>query len=699
MKIALFEKHAHLVLAALLVAAVAALYLPSRNFDYINVDDAEYVMENKVVKGGLTWSGVKTALTEPRNNFWMPLTWLSLMADTEFSGVNPGAYHRTNFLLHTLNALLLFFFLQLATGSPWKSFFAAALWALHPLRVESVAWVTERKDTLSGFFFLLCLLFYLIHHLKGRAGWYVASLAAMFAGLAAKPTVAVLSVVLVIADFWPIGKFEGGFTRGNLLKSLRGKIPFFVLSAIFSVTTMISQQVSLGDGDPPPWTDNLTDAITSNLYYVGKTLWPVRLFMLPRGDSFILEGFWVIAGALVLIAATWLFLRAGRISYAIPAGWLWYLVTLLPVSGILTLGLNTVADRFSYLPAIGLSFMAVWGIDGIIGEREKLRRAATWAIAVCLIALTARASFQLSLWKDSYTFFKYTYEETGSVFAERMLAGALTNSRKFEEAIPLYEDSIAKDPDDPEVYRDLGFLYSNMGDMKKSDAAFKKASELSGTDPSLIFEDNARIYLEKGFYPNAEESALKALGLTPTNRNAILYLSMAVMETGKYELAEPPFKTLFEVNPDDFKGRFQYGQLLAKKGDHAGALAQFREAIRITPGDPEAHIGAGLELARLKRLREAVGEFREAVRLDPANLKGNFYLALAASQTGENALAIEQYRKYLLLAPGDSVAHLNLGKIFAQNGNRKEAAYHLGEAARLNPSDAEARDLLLKLGR
>ncbi|TAL18809.1 tetratricopeptide repeat protein [bacterium] len=691
------KQHKPLLLAALLFVAVAALYLPSRNYDYINVDDAEYVMENKVVKGGLTWSGVKTALTEPRNNFWMPMTWLSLMADTEFFGVNPGAYHRTNFILHALNALLLFSFLNLATGSPWKSFFAASLWALHPLRVESVAWVTERKDTLSGFFFLLCLLLYLLHRQKDRWTWYIASVAAMFAGLAAKPTVAVLSVILVITDFWPIRKYEGGFSRKNLLASLRGKIPFFVLSAVFSVTTMISQKVSLGDGDPPPWTDNLTDAITSNLYYVGKTVWPTRLFMLPRGDSFILTGLWVLLAALFLLAATYLIFRARRISYAIPAGWLWYLTALLPVSGILTLGLNTVADRFTYLPAMGLSFMAVWGIDGIIGERERLRRAATYVFVICLVALTARASFQLSLWKDSYTFFKYTYEETGSVFAERMLAGALTNSRNFEEAIRLYEDSIAKDPDDPEVYRDLGFLYSNMGNMKKSDAAFKKASELNGSDPSLIYEENARIYLEKRFYPNAEESALKALELTPTNQNAILYLGRAVSETGKFEVAEEPFKTLFEINPDSFKGRYEYGQMLAKKGDHAGALVQFREAARIEPNDPEAHIGAGLELARLKQLREAVGEFREAVRLDPAHLKGNFYLALAASQTGENNLAIDQYKKYLLLAPEDSVAHLNLGKVYAATGNRKEAAEHLEEALRLNPGDGETVEELRKI--
>lgn len=697
MKISIPEKRTTLILAAILVIAVVALYLPARNFAFINMDDSRAVSDNPVVNKGITWYGLKKVLTETKDHFWLPVTWMSFMVEVELFGIEPGPFHRTNFILHALNALLFFTFLHRATGSPWKSFFAAALWALHPLRVESIAWIVERKDSLSGLFFLLCLLFYLLHHEKGRLRWYIASVAAMLAGLMSKPTIVMLPLVLVIVDFWPLNKFEGGLTGENVLRSLRGKIPFFVLSAIFSVTTMLSKSAALGDGNSFPLTFRLAEFTASNLYYVGKTLWPVRLFLVPRVDSFSLEGIEAVIGALLLLTATYLFIKARKYSPAIPAGWLWYVAVLLPVSGILTIGFTAIADRYSYLPAMGLSFMAVWGVDGIIGKRENLRRAAAVFGALCLAAFFARASFQLALWKDGKTFFTYNYEKTNSAFSERMLAGAYTNKREFDKAIELYEDSLKKDPRDAETYNSLGFLYSKTGRIKESEAAFRKAAQMIGTDPSAVYEETARIYIEQGFYENAIKNAQKAIEINPDNLNAVYYLAKAASEAGNFGLADETFKTLVKRNPGDFEGRYEYGKMLANKGDHEGALVQFEEAIRLAPEGAESRIGAGLELARLKRLGEAVDQFREAVRLDPENLKGNFYLALAASQTGQNALAIEQYGKYLSLAPEDPVGHLNLGKLYALTGNRKEAAKHLEEALRLNPGDAETIEELRKI--
>jgi tetratricopeptide (TPR) repeat protein len=646
------------MLALALVLAAALLYLPSVNFDFTNMDDPEYVVENEIVRNGLTSWGIKSVFTTPQESYWIPVTWLSLMADAEFFGLGAGGFHRTNVLLHALNVLLLFAFLHRATGSPWKSFFAAALWALHPMRVESVAWVTARKDLLSGFFFLAGLLAYHEYGKNGRKWGYAASLAAMVLGLASKPVLVVFPLVLLIVDLWPL---ERTSVKGSLKKLLLEKIPFFALAALFALLTILNQGSSVVSREAYPLTQRVSDVATSYFYYINEVLWPAKRLILDRTSSIHLTGLGALLALVFLFLVTFEAWKKKEKYPAVNASWLWYLATLLPVSGIVTVGLNSVADRFTYLPHIGLSILTVWGVDAIVGNRRDLRKAAVLFFFICAALLAFASGSYLMKWKDGVTLFTYQVETGGSGFSERALAGAYEAAGNDEEALSHYQKSLEKVPDEVITLNSMGGLLVKMGRRAEAISVFEKSLSLS---PGYF---STHFLLAAASAPESEDKALEH------------------------------YHRALELNPGHWPSLHNAGLIYAGRGQYAEALPLFQKDAHLRPGNAEAHKELAIALARTGREQESVRYFERAVELEPENPDYNFNLALAFFKTGQNGRAATFFEKTLSLDPSRAAAHFNYGLLLEKTGKDIEARSHFLEVLKQHPDNEEAQKALRRI--
>ncbi|TAL18814.1 tetratricopeptide repeat protein [bacterium] len=654
------KKRLPLYLALALALATALLYLPSTGFDFINMDDPQYVVENEIVQKGLTVWGVKSVFTTPMESYWIPVTWISLMTDAEFFGLGAGGFHRTNVLLHALNVLLLFAFLHRATGSPWKSFFAAALWALHPMRVESVAWITARKDLLSGFFFLAGLLAYL-EYAKNRKKWgYSAALALMFIGLASKPIVVVFPVVLLIVDLWPLERYSG---KENLQKLLLEKIPFFALGGLFALLTIRNQSVSLVPGDAYPLSQRVSDVATSYFYYINEALWPAKRLILDRTSSIHLTGFGALLAWVFLLLVTFeAWKKKGKFP-AVNASWLWYLATMLPVSGIVAVGLNSVADRFTYLPHIGLSILTVWGLDAVIGNRRDLRKAAVGFFFICAALLAFASGSYLMKWKNGVTLFSYQVENGGSGFAERVLAGAYEDAGRNEEALTHFKISVEKEPGEAITYNNMGVLLGKMGRHEEAAEAFKKSLDINSWSWDAHFN---------------------------------LAVASATLRDEATALAH--YLQAISINPSHWPSLYNAGLIYSGRGDYASAVPLFQKAAWLRPGNSGAYKELAIALAKTGREQESVGYFERAVEIEPENPDHNFNLALALFKTGQTGRAAAFFEKTLSLDPSNGAAHFNYGLMLEKTGKRKEAQNHFREVLKQYPGNEEALKALLRTG-
>ena len=396
----------------LLAFATLAVYWPVRHYGFVNYDDDDYVSNNSVVRVGLTWPGFVWALSDQHACNWHPLTWLSHMADCQFFGVNPGAMHLENVLFHCANSVLLLLLLHSMTGTFWRSAVVAALFALHPLRVESVAWIAERKDVLSGFFFMLTLWFYVLHVKKQTAGtgskfqtnhYYRLSLLCLVLGLLSKPMLVTVPIVLLLLDFWPLGRF----TIGQLI---REKIPFFLLSIIVGVITLFAQRAG-GSWVPvnTPFFSRIGNVVIGYWNYIEKLFWPQNLsFLYLRSDKISTAEFFLAAFFLAAISAVAVLQFRRRPWFA--AGWLWFLVMLLPVSGLLQLGRLSIADRYTYLPAIGFYIVVVWGSAdalAVLFSKKVCRLLATAGAAAILLACAILTRHQLACWQNPKTLMEH----------------------------------------------------------------------------------------------------------------------------------------------------------------------------------------------------------------------------------------------------------------------------------------------------
>ena len=605
-------------LICLLLSAITLLvFWPATSHEFINYDDPLYVTENPHVQAGLSQESIAWAFghVTGEGTYWHPVTWLSHMLDCQLFGLKAGRHHLTNLLFHTANVLLLFLALRRMTGAAWRSAVVAGLFALHPLQVDTVAWIAERKNVLSTLFWMLTLLAYEAYARRPGVTRYTLVFIAMALGLMCKPMLVTIPCVLLLLDYWPLRRIvevqpgsvsphAASYPRYKWRRLLLEKMPLLGLAAVSSaVTVMAHQRLGLlPTGEQLPLSSRVEHALVAYAGYLEKIVWPVDLAVFyPHPGTWpserVLLSALLVAGITVL-AGWW----ARKRPYLI-AGWLWFLGTLVPVIGLVQAGTQSMADRFAYVPIIGVCILAVWGLAEMLGRApfHRIIMAGTAGAVLCACGIAARR--QVGYWQDSETLFGHTVRVTRDNFVALLNYGVgLGEHGKLEEAVKQYEEALRVNPGYPQAERNLGNALALQG---KLEAAIPHYATALKSKPD---------------YAEAEYNWGSALALE-----------------GKLNEAEGHFLAALRLSPDYAEAHNSYGNLLVLQGRTDNAIAEYRAAIRAKPDYAEAHCFLGRALARQKQFGEAVTEFRATLKAKPDHLAALNDLAwiLATAKDGQ----------------------------------------------------------------
>lgn len=635
-------------LAAALFVLTAALYARSVTFDFVNYDDSDYVVDNRRVQAGLTWAGVKWAFTTGEASNWHPMTWLSLMADVSIYGNGPAGHHATNVLLHAANAALLFVALRRSTGDVWPAAACAALFAWHPLRAESVAWVSERKDVLSGLFWMLTLVAYERYARNPGVGRYLAVAAALAMGLMSKPMLVTLPFVLLLLDFWPLrrwnplGRPEGAPT-GNSWRPVVEKLPLIAMVAAASVVTFLVQQAgrSVSRTEHVPMLDRLGNAAISTIVYLRQTVWPAGLapfYPHPRsipGESVDWAMAALCAAAIAagcLAAVAWL-----RRAPWFAVGWFWYLGTLVPVIGIVQVGEQAHADRYTYLPVIGVTIAAAWTVAALVRRGTVRPTSVAITVGAALLALSVAAHRQVGLWHDSERLWRHgTAVVRNSFVGHNNLGEALDAAGHADAALAEFAKTLAIRPDDAMALNNTGVIHMRRGDVPTAKAYLRRAIQRDpGYAPTYVHLGN--LYAREGRLDDALLMYRQIVKREPEFVNGLHNLAITLAQKGEYAEAIAHWRRALAIDPRDADVRHHLGVALLVTGKSAEGIEQLRAALEVKPDRADTLTRLAWVLAthpreEVRRPGEAVEMARRAVELGGMSPDPNALDALAAAQ-------------------------------------------------------------------
>jgi protein O-mannosyl-transferase len=628
-----------------LALGTLALYWPLTHYDFTNIDDPRFVTQNPHVQAGLTWQGFLWAFKSVYTEAWQPVTWLSHMLDCQIYGLKAGGHHLTNILFHVANTVLLFLCLEKLTGATGRSAFVAALFACHPLHVEPVAWVCERKELLSAFFWLLGTMVYIRYARKPGAGTYLVILALYALGLMSKPSIITLPCVFLLLDFWPLNRFkllpetDGGAVpvwrltdKAFVQRAARlvaEKIPFFILAVGISRAAIYAQKAggSLGSSPLPLRVEN---ALAGYFAYLSTTFWPTGLAYFYPFNPHIPLTTVIGSASLLAVCTVWLVMRVRQQPYLL-VGWFWFVGVLVPTIGLVQFCIQARADRYTYLPSIGLFLTLTWGASDLVARRPAWRKflplAGGLAIAGCLTV----SSVQVRYWRNSVTIARHAIEVTENNYvAYESLGRALYERGLKQQAIECYNESIRIFPGFPESQYNLG---------------------------------------------------------------------VALLDAGRINEAVEHFETVVKMVPGDFDSRMQLGSALLAAGNDrlAEAADQFSTAVRLNPRSADTRVELAVTLARQGKLDDALPQFAEAVRLAPANAEYKFNYGFALLNSHQPAEAATQFADEAKLTPGETKAHYRLAQALEQAGLFTDAVREYREALRLTPDFPEAKAALDKI--
>jgi protein O-mannosyl-transferase len=594
------EARQPLLLAGLLIAATLAVYAQSWWFGYVLIDDPIEVSGNPRVQAGISWRNVVWCFSSYYDANWIPLTWLSLMFDTTVFGFRAGGYHFTNVLFHVADTVLLFVFLARATRMQLRSAFVAGLFALHPLHVESVAWITERKDVLSMFFGLLALLAY-VKYVQGRSRWaYAASVLCFVASLLSKQTLVTLPCLLLLLDYWPLGRFRPALDSGRVpfFKLVLDKIPFFAVSAAFCAVALFAQGQGHGikTFDALPLTVRVENAIVVYAEYLSKTFVPrgmVVYYPHPGGQF----AWPTIAGATVLVAAISAAAVTGIRRYPyLFVGWAWYLGTLVPMIGLVQVGGQQMADRYTYFPIIGLFIALVWLICALLPARAMHSRLLPTAAFACLGTLAGLTYLQVGYWRDDLALFGHAIESGPDNFYSRNKLGtALVQRGRAPEATEQFKRAIELNPHAIDARYNLGLVYQNTG--RADEAVQLYRAVLVDNEPHGDAHNNlGAILLDRGKNAEAEQHFLRAAAIDPKRVEAQINLGAVYLREGKFKEAIAANERALALDPRLMQCRYAIVQAFEAERRWDEAIAELETIVEIAPRDEKAR-------AELNRLR------------------------------------------------------------------------------------------------
>jgi hypothetical protein len=529
------------VALAVLVAVTLSLYSPVLRNPFIDYDDPDYVTENPNVQAGLGWRLLKWSLTTTTAGNWHPLTWLSHGLDYQLFGLHPGGHHATSVLLHAANGILLFLFLLESTRAWGCSFFAAALFAVHPINVESVAWVAERKNVLCTFFFLLTLVSYCWYARKRSVHKYLVTALLFIAGLASKPMAVTLPCLLILADYWPLKRVRGFSESGaKPVESKRSvamliveKLPFFFLSAVSALVTIVAQRSAgaMVTIERLPLGLRLGNAFRSYILYLWKAVWPRDYAPFYPGDPLI--AWHVVIACLMLLTATLFAYRQRLKRPYLLFGWLWFLGTLVPVIGLIQVGGQAMADRYAYIPLIGIFVAVVWGVAEFLDSRAISFGVRVSAAAFVILVFSVATWRQIGYWRSNYDLWSHASRVTKhNLIAEDSLGLTLLEADQYNEALRHFQNARRIRPNDPTSHLNIGVILQQQGNIQGAIAEYE-ASILLNHDPmtlAIAYDNLGTIYQANGNYSEARESFIRALKANPGQTDALFKLGQ--LESG-----------------------------------------------------------------------------------------------------------------------------------------------------------------------
>jgi protein O-mannosyl-transferase len=626
--------------AAALFGVTLIAFTPALQCDFVNFDDHIFTFNRQQVLAGLTMDGARWAFTTFDTGNWHPLTWLSLQLDaslwkTPQGGLDPRGFHLTNVLLHAANAALLFLALRTLSGAFWRSAATALLFAVHPLRVESVAWIAERKDVLSVFFGLLALWAYAVYARTPSVRSYLAMALAFALSLMCKPMLVTLPCLLVVLDWWPLGRARTGRDFWRLAIE---KLPLVGLAVACALVTVRAQaeQAAIGSFEKYSLAVRLQNAVVSYAEYLSKTVWPAGLAVFYPHPGANLAA-WQVAGSVLLLTG----LTAGAVVLRrrapyLAVGWLWYLGTLVPVIGLVQVGKQAYADRYSYFPQIGLLVAICWGTAAFAGSRKRTALVAAGAAALSLMAVTLD---QLQVWRNSVTLWENALKISGpdSAVLQNLGVGYETQNR-LGDAAQCYRRMLKNDPGSVEARINIGALHARQRRLDDAAEMFRQACDL---DPN---SDRAQMYLGK-----------------------VLLLQNKPDEAARH------YEEVVRLTPDLPLPYCELGKIEMSRNNFARAADWFQKATDVQPNFPDARAGLGIALFRAGQTKEGIEQMFAAIRCDPRSGQRHVDLGKLLEAQGDMEAATEQFAEAVELSPGLASARVELGMALARQGRKGEA--------------------------
>jgi tetratricopeptide (TPR) repeat protein len=640
-------------------------------YDFVNYDDPHYVTDNRLVQGGLSVRGVIEAFTTTLQKHWHPLTLLSHMLDYQLFGLNPAGHHFTSILLHIVNTILLFLLFTRMTKALWPSAFVAALFALHPLHIESVAWIAARKDLLSTFFMLTSLWVYVSYTERAGLGKYLLTLGLFAAGLLSKSMVVTLPFIMILLDFWPLGRLRAAFSgekgRGMLsflLKSrvLLEKIPFFSLSIIIGTLTLWAFQAISTDTTSSllPFSGRLSErfvgAVNGYTSYIWKMFWPTNL-SIGYQDIVSTPTWQSVLSFAVVIAISLLCLTNIKKRPYLLVGWLWFVGMLAPISGVFRAGPVLSADRYTYAPLIGLFVMLSWGILEESKKRFQGERIGIIVISLFLVMCSILSLKQIRYWKDSVTLFSH---------------------------------AIVVSPNDIRSHLHLGLALHKTGNDQEAMEHLNRALQLSSGNAD-VQHGMGYVLLQRKEYHKAIDHFLKTIRIDPNHAKAHMQLGICFAQTGDFDKACDHFLEAIKLDPDDPKTHYNYGNALARQKEYEEAFEQMKEASEIDLNYSKYYdVQRGIKLFGDGKLQEAEDLLKDVVRRIPEKSEVYLYLGLIASSMEQPDSAISYLLEAIRANPGYTEAYVNLGIELARKKEYAQAEKAFSNALTIEPNHVEA---------
>ncbi len=720
----------NILAAAFLVIATLIVYAQISSHFFVSYDDGSYVYANPHVSQGLSVENLGWAFRSTEQANWHPLTWISHMLDSHLYGVGTdasGMHHLTSLLIHLFNTLLMFFVFQRMTSAFWPSLFVAAAFALHPQHVESVAWVAERKDVLSQFFWLLCIASYVEFSRGARRKWLWVSSVLLALGLMSKPMLVTAPFLFLLLDVWPLRRLQmEGLSWASLRPRLVEKIPMFFLVGISCVITYWVQQAG-GAVQEYPISHKVATVLTGYARYVGKALVPIDLAILYPNHVGMWQG-WQIALALAALLGISAGVYRLRARPYLAVGWLWFLGTLVPVVGIVSVGALSMADRYTYMPLTGLVVMIAWGAADLCEARPVWRKP-IGTLAILILGAWMMLSFQqVKTWRDGLTLYRHALEVTEeNPIMHSNYSGMLLIAERIEESIVHAREAVRLDPSHASAYINLGHALFKTGDAQgalenyrqaiqaepESIAGYLSLASLLRSEGELeqalvqyeralaIQPDSAEVhrnigatYLMRGETTPGMEALQKAETLNPNLPGLPFQIGKAMYAQGKFEEAVTYLQRSVQRDPDSLEAYRTLGMSLLASGRHQEALASFQRAVEIDPDDLESLKNLGVGLVVLGKPAEARGHLEHAVQIASGDAVVYFNLASGLRALGELDQAIVNYRKATEMDPGYVVAYIDWGRVLREQGNLLEAIEIAQVGVQASPESAAMQNSL-----